>query len=391
MNAGSADGNADLSSSQLLLYLAEQWLEGAQDGAAGSEAAQPEVDSECADSPQDPCDSECADSPQDLGEDDRGGEPDQAVHVYCDEEECGCSGGEAEVCETARGEEPEPAVHVYCGGEDSSCCCGEGETHEEPAVTPARGENAYPVNYRIIEHRCPSCERAWLETRAGRIELDERTRALIECDAEVVAGDDSAGTPGHLSRTIPPATRRAVLIRDRGCCTVPGCRHNTYLELHHIEWRAQGGSHDPRNLATVCSAHHGMIHNGVLRVSRGVDGDLHWERGAGEPLGIIVSIWGESAELDHASLREFEGPPGSWGCIREYWGDIEPPVGLSQVGDARHAAVHVRDGESSAGTSEGGAAGSASSLRERYPRGWQSFRIGDETRMAPGWMARPVG
>ncbi len=406
-------GDPDLSSSQLLLHLAEQWLEGVQDGAAGSEAARSDGEGEC------------VDSPQGLGEDDPGAEPDPAAHVYCDTDEASAAARDEEpesavhvCCDTdeasaaARDEEPESAVHVCCDTDEASaaardeepesavhvCCGGEAGSHSgsagemlgDPAVTAARGENAYPVNYRIIEHRCPSCERAWLETRAGRIELDERTRALIECDAEVVAGDDSAGTPGHLSRTIPPATRRAVLIRDHGRCTVPGCRHNKYLDLHHIKWRTRGGSHHPLNLATVCSAHHGMIHNGVLRVSRGADGELHWERGAGEPLGIIVSIWGESAELDHASLQEFEGPPGSWGCIREYWGDIDPPEGFGQAGGDEHGAVHVCDGESPAGASGGGAAGSASSVRQRYPRGWQSFRIGDETRMAPGWMARPI-
>ncbi len=406
-------GDPDLSSSQLLLHLAEQWLEGVQDDAAGSGAAQPEGESECADSPLVSCEDGRCEGPEtpahvycdsvEASAAARGEEPEPAVHVCCDTAEASAAARDeepesavhvccdrAEVPATARDDEAEPAVHVCCGGEAGSHSGSGGQRLGNPAVTAARGENAYPVNYRIIEHRCPSCERAWLETRAGRIELDERTRALIECDAGVVAGDDSAGTPGHLSRTIPPATRRAVLIRDHGCCTVPGCRHNKYLDLHHIKWRTRGGSHNPLNLATVCAAHHGMIHNGVLRVSRGADGELQWERGAGEPLGIIVSIWGESAEADHASLQEFEGPPGSWGCIKEYWGDIEPPEGFGQAGDAAHGAVHVCDTESSDATSDGSAAMGASSIRERYPRGWQSFRIGDETRMAPGWMVRPI-
>ncbi len=46
---------------------------------------------------------------------------------------------------------------------------------------------------------------------------------------------------GHVSRTIPPAVRRAVLVRDDGKCQVPGCRNHRYLDLHHIEHRQHGG------------------------------------------------------------------------------------------------------------------------------------------------------
>ena len=33
---------------------------------------------------------------------------------------------------------------------------------------------------------------------------------------------------------VPPALRRAVLARDRGCCQVPGCTHSPYVDVHHI-------------------------------------------------------------------------------------------------------------------------------------------------------------
>ncbi len=429
-------GNADLSSSQMLLYLAEQWLECHAEGTPGTghpdadgaearedgrrgpwegEASQvrPDVVPEpavqvCSGADKASCSLSAGEPPAACPE----GETEPTVHSRSGTDEVPCSCSADEPPAACPEEEPDPPVHVCSGTDEIPCPCsageppatqpdgepdppvhvcsdtGEVETRGEQNNTSTRGENAYPVNYRVIEHRCSACERAWLETGLGRIELDERTRALIECDAEIVAGDDSAGTPGHLSRTIPPATRRAVLIRDRGRCTVPGCRHKKHLELHHIEPWAQSRSHRPSILTTVCSAHHTMLHNGVLRVSRGADGDLQWERGAGEPLGVIVSIWGESAELDHASLREFEGPPGSWACIREYWGDIEPPRGLLPAPDAAYEAAQLRDGGSSAGTGEGDEAGSASAIRERYPRGRQCFRLGDEERMGSDWNAR---
>ncbi len=58
---------------------------------------------------------------------------------------------------------------------------------------------------------------------------------------------------GHLSRTIPPATRRAVFIRDKGRCTVPGCRNHKHIELHHIKHYSRNGSHDPLNFVSIRS------------------------------------------------------------------------------------------------------------------------------------------
>ena len=34
---------------------------------------------------------------------------------------------------------------------------------------------------------------------------------------------------------------RAVLLRDRHCCQVPGCRHVTFVDLHHVRAREDGG------------------------------------------------------------------------------------------------------------------------------------------------------
>jgi hypothetical protein len=225
---------------------------------------------------------------------------------------------------------------------------------------PSCGENTYPINYRIIEHRCPDCQRAWTEGRAGKVELDESTRAMVECDAEVVAGDDSAAAPpGHITRTIPPATRRAVLVRDGGRCQVPGCSHTRHLELHHIEPRSAGGDHKPDNLVTLCWTHHDLVHRDVVRVRRAEGGQLAWERGGGEPLGVLVSIWRDRAELDHGYLEELEGAPGSWSCIQGYWGELSSPL------------------DDAAGPS-------------RVPKGFQRFVLGDDQGGAPVWMGLRV-
>jgi hypothetical protein len=43
---------------------------------------------------------------------------------------------------------------------------------------------------------------------------------------------------------MPPAVRRAVLARDQHRCRVPGCTHVTFLDIHHVVPRSEGGSND---------------------------------------------------------------------------------------------------------------------------------------------------
>lgn len=55
--------------------------------------------------------------------------------------------------------------------------------------------------------------------------------------------------------------------RDRWRCTFPGCRSARHLEVHHIDHVADGGENEPGNLTTLCGAHHGMHHDGVVGIS----------------------------------------------------------------------------------------------------------------------------
>jgi hypothetical protein len=58
-----------------------------------------------------------------------------------------------------------------------------------------------------------------------------------------------------------------VLRRDERRCRVAGCRNATFLDLHHIRSRSEGGGHSADNLVTLCSAHHRALHRGELRSS----------------------------------------------------------------------------------------------------------------------------
>jgi len=116
---------------------------------------------------------------------------------------------------------------------------------------------------------------------AGRCELEDGPAAPIEtarriaCDASVVEiVEDERGEPldvGRKTRTIPPALRRALKSRDRGC-VFPGCTHKRYVDGHHIQHWADGGDTKLSNLVSLCRFHHRSVHEGGLRVERTDDG-----------------------------------------------------------------------------------------------------------------------
>ena len=64
----------------------------------------------------------------------------------------------------------------------------------------------------------------------------------------------------HAHRQIPPATRRALVARDRGCVFNACHRPAIWCDGHHLIWWTRGGKTVLPNLALVCGRHHRMLH-----------------------------------------------------------------------------------------------------------------------------------
>jgi hypothetical protein len=69
---------------------------------------------------------------------------------------------------------------------------------------------------------------------------------------------------GRRRRTIPPALRRALDHRDRGC-RFPGCGARV-SEGHHLKHWAEGGATRLDNLVLLCRRHHRAVHEEGFRV-----------------------------------------------------------------------------------------------------------------------------
>jgi hypothetical protein len=74
--------------------------------------------------------------------------------------------------------------------------------------------------------------------------------------------EDKQGEPlniGRKARSIPPAIRRALKRRDRGC-RFPGCTCSRFVDAHHIIHWADGGETSMDNLVLLCRTHHRLVH-----------------------------------------------------------------------------------------------------------------------------------
>jgi 5-methylcytosine-specific restriction endonuclease McrA len=116
--------------------------------------------------------------------------------------------------------------------------------------------------------------------------VSAETSRRLGCDASrVVMQHDEDGRVvdiGARTRTIPPALRRALLHRDRGC-RFPGCGLR-FGEGHHVQHWAQGGPTTLSNLALLCRRHHRAVHEEGYQVDRQPDGELRFRRPDGRPL-----------------------------------------------------------------------------------------------------------
>jgi hypothetical protein len=94
--------------------------------------------------------------------------------------------------------------------------------------------------------------------------------------------DGRAVEVGARTRTIPPALRRALHHRDRGC-RFPGCGAR-FGQGHHIRHWAQGGPTTLNNLAILCNRHHRAVHEEGYQVERRQDGELEFRLPDGRAL-----------------------------------------------------------------------------------------------------------
>ncbi|HJN77788.1 MAG TPA: HNH endonuclease signature motif containing protein [Myxococcota bacterium] len=186
-----------------------------------------------------------------------------------------------------------------------------------PVLDAAMAEGTLPWTKarELLRVVVPETQQTWLERAQkcpsrdlGALVGAEASETICEeacCDAEVV--DLRPGPEqGHLSRTVAPATRRAVVHRDRRTCRVPGCNNRLYGAVHHIVSRLRGGGHGTGNLVLLCTCHHRQLHEGRLAIEGDADGVLRIEH----PDGRVAHV-GRGGEVEEGRLGALERGPRS--------------------------------------------------------------------------------
>lgn len=104
-----------------------------------------------------------------------------------------------------------------------------------------------------------------------RVSAETLRRVACDCGLTAAGGSGENLSIGRRTRSIPPAIRRALMLRDRGCA-FPGCTHTRFLHGHHVEHWLHGGETRLGNLVMLCTLHHHLVHEGGWTVTAGADG-----------------------------------------------------------------------------------------------------------------------
>ena len=165
----------------------------------------------------------------------------------------------------------------------SACHCRRGDHHE---LDPGAPGERYQVVVHVDAPALADPDQPGQSVLEGGAHVPAETSRRLACDASrVVMRHDPDGRVveiGARTRTIPPALRRALHHRDRGC-RFPGCGL-PLGEGHHVRHWAHGGPTTLSNLALLCRRHHRAIHEEGYQVDRQPDGALRFRRPDGRLL-----------------------------------------------------------------------------------------------------------
>jgi len=149
----------------------------------------------------------------------------------------------------------EPQADEPYAAERADALCLMAETFQAGEITTRNGADRCQVVIHVDEQVLKSPQSPGrCECEAGPA-LAAQTARRLACDASLVrVVEDEYGEPlsvGRKTRSIPPALRRALQLRDKHC-RFPGCSSRHSLDCHHLEHWADGGETKVENLALIC-------------------------------------------------------------------------------------------------------------------------------------------
>jgi len=117
--------------------------------------------------------------------------------------------------------------------------------------------------------------------------LPDRVVKRLLCSGRIrtaVHKDGNLWDLGRSHRVVTERQFRALLIRDHGHCTHPGCQTTRGLQAHHVRHWLYGGRTDLANLVLLCQAHHLAHHDGEFTITPRNGGRFQFTRNDGSEL-----------------------------------------------------------------------------------------------------------
>jgi Domain of unknown function (DUF222)/HNH endonuclease len=160
------------------------------------------------------------------------------------------------------------------------------ETALHKGIDPGAPGERYQVFVHVDAAVLADADQTGQSVLEGGARVPAGTSQRLACDAtRVLMRQDAEGRVievGARTRTIPPAIRRALQHRDKGC-RFPGCGVR-FGQGHHIRHWAHGGPTTLSNLTMLCRRHHRAVHEQGFQVERQPDGELRFRR----PNGVAI-------------------------------------------------------------------------------------------------------
>jgi len=164
-----------------------------------------------------------------------------------------------------------------------------------------KAEGRSPVKhspFQLIVHQ--DVDGARVHTDQGDIELGGEEADRLAAQAEVVPAAAPVADPAGKT---PPRLVKRVLARDNHRCR--NCMRTLHLQVHHVEWRVNGGKTEEDLLASLCTRCHSMIHQGLLSLhGNSRDGFVFLDRS-----GVAVEASAEPSAVAAALHTALASPP----------------------------------------------------------------------------------
>jgi hypothetical protein len=184
--------------------------------------------------------------------------------------------GEA-LYQQARGKEPE-ADPPTMAQQQADALALLAETALHHGIDPGASGERYQVVVHVDAEVLADPDHPGQSVLEGGARVPAGTSQRLACDANRVVmrhgRDGRVVEVDARTRTIPPALRRALHHRDRGC-RCPGCGVR-FGQGHHIRHWAQGGPTTLSNLALLCRRHHCAVHEEGYQLDRLANGELRF-------------------------------------------------------------------------------------------------------------------